>query len=260
MNSVTVAKKGSVAIVTLNRPDKLNALNTKLLRSLKRTLFLLNCDKKVKAIILTGAGKAFSAGADISEMYGFSFRDAYEFSKLGQAIGWLLKMSEKITIAAINGYAIGGGLEIALAADLRVCKNDAKLGLPEAKIGLIPGFGGTQALQEVAGPADAKKMVEQGMILDAKDAHKLGVADVLTKHDPVQESLKLLKKVKTKDAVDALSCSRRSTRRSPDLPRNHIDERSRFAGKFELQKTKLLMKRFLEERKIKIARDVAEKQ
>ncbi|MBI4738525.1 enoyl-CoA hydratase/isomerase family protein [Candidatus Woesearchaeota archaeon] len=241
---MTIAKKGSAVVVTLNRPDKLNALNTELLRSLKRALFISNHNKKIKAIILTGAGKAFSVGSDISEMYGFSFRDAYEFSRLGQEIGWLLEISKKITIAAINGDSLGGGLEIALAADLRVCKKDAKLGLPEAKIGLTPGFGGTQTLQAVVGPRDAQKIIERGMILDAKDAHKLGMVDVLTTGDPVQSALTLLKKVKVKDAVDAISCSRRSIRRSPHLPRNHIDERSRFAGKFELQKTKLLMKKF----------------
>lgn len=244
-----MTKKGSTAIVSLNRPQKLNALNKETLRLLKRALFLLNHNPKVRAIIITGAGKSFCAGADINEMYYFSFHDAYQFSALGQQIGWLLEMSEKVTIAAINGYAIGGGLEIALAADLRVCAYDAKLGMPEAKIGLTPGFGGTQLLQKIAGPKDAKRIIEQGMILNAKDAHKLGIVDVLAKADPVETALQLLKKAQTKARIGALSHSRRSSGRSLELSQNDIVERSRFACRFELQKTKLLMKKFLEDRR-----------
>jgi enoyl-CoA hydratase len=248
---VNITRKGNIAIVRLNRPQKLNALNSKLLSELKREIFLLNHDKKIKNIILYGEGKAFSSGADITEMSEFSFKEAYEFSRLGQEVTWLLEMSNKRTIAAMHGYALGGGLDISLACDLRICAKDTKLGYPQKKHGIIPAFGGTQRLQQIIGPHDAKKMIEQGTIITASDAQKIGLIDVLTKQDPLKEAIILVGEIKTDKEFKILSRSKNSNRKTESLPRNLIHERSVFAHRFELQKTRLLLRKFVEERRIR---------
>jgi enoyl-CoA hydratase len=250
LETVKVTRKGSVAILTLNRPEKLNALNTHTLQLLKKELFLLNHDKKLKAIILNGAGRAFSTGADLKEIYNFSFKDAYEYSKLGQEVAWLLEMSNKYTIAAMHGYALGGALDIALACDLRVSTKDTKIGYPQTKHGLIPAFGGTQRLQQTVGPHNAQRIIQQGTILNAEDASRIGIVDSLSRKDLLKEAITIVGKIKNEQDIKKISHSKRSERKTHHLPRNMIHERSTFAHRFEIQKTRLLLRKFIEERKI----------
>jgi enoyl-CoA hydratase len=169
---------GNLATVTIDRPDALNALNQELILELGLALELAEADLDVRALIITGVGRAFVAGADIENLQrlgdGFSGREA---SLGGQDLMNSLAALPFPTIAAINGFALGGGLELALAADLRVASTDAKLGLPEVRLGLIPGYGGTQRLPRLIGPGRALDMILTGRHVGADEALSMGLVN-----------------------------------------------------------------------------------
>jgi enoyl-CoA hydratase len=155
-SNLLIELNGSVAWLTINRPDKLNALNQATLSELTRAFEQLRNDAKVRVIVLTGSGpKAFVAGADIAEMHGLSPVQARDFSKFGQDLMLSIEQCGKPVIAMINGFALGGGLELAMACSIRVASSTAKFGQPEVNLGLIPGFGGSQRLQRLCGKAIA---------------------------------------------------------------------------------------------------------
>ena len=154
-------RKGKIAILYLNRPDKFNALNISLLNKINSALKAISKDDKIRVIILTGIGeKAFAAGADISEFSEFKSKEAMELSKNGkEKVFDFIEDFSKPVIAAINGYALGGGLELALSCDIRIASNNALMGFPETSLGTIPGYGGTYRLAEIAGKGIAKEMI-----------------------------------------------------------------------------------------------------
>lgn len=161
----------AVAWVTVNRPDKLNALNRATLTELQSAFDALRADAQVRVIVLTGAGpKAFVAGADIAEMRGLNAIEARDFSKLGQDLMLSIEQCGKPVIAMINGFALGGGLELAMACAIRVAGDNAKLGQPEVNLGLIPGFGGSQRLVRLCGKAVALDLCLSGQPIDAARA------------------------------------------------------------------------------------------
>src|ERR671931_505394 len=187
--SVLVERKDGAALVTLDRPDALNALNRALLTELRDRLAELAADEDVRAVVLTGAGdRAFAAGADIKEMEPMSVEEAREWGALGQECGRLLATMPKPTIAAINGFALGGGCELALACDLRYAASGAKLGQPEINLGIIPGWGGTQRLARVCGLGVAKELILTGRTVDPEEALRIGLVNGV--HDPVLEKAK----------------------------------------------------------------------
>ncbi|KAA2285714.1 enoyl-CoA hydratase/isomerase family protein [Arenimonas fontis] len=171
-----VEDRDAVRRITVNRPDKLNALNRATLSELHLAFHAAGADEGVRAVVLTGAGaKAFVAGADIAEMNGLSPVQAREFSRLGQTLMQRIETLGKPVIARINGFALGGGLELAMACHLRIAADSAKLGQPEVNLGLIPGFGGTQRLLRLCGRGAALELCLTGNPVDAARAVQLGL-------------------------------------------------------------------------------------
>lgn len=169
--NLLIELNGAVAWVTVNRPDKLNALNRATLTELQSAFDALRADAQVRVIVLTGAGpKAFVAGADIAEMRGLNAIEARDFSKLGQDLMLSIEQCGKPVIAMINGFALGGGLELAMACAIRVAGDNAKMGQPEVNLGLIPGFGGSQRLVRLCGKAVALDLCLSGQPIDAARA------------------------------------------------------------------------------------------
>lgn len=178
MGNLSVEQKEAVAIVRIDRPQRLNALNSAVLKELQEYLKLAADQPGLKAVILTGTGdKAFIAGADIKEMQGMNPLEMIQFCTLGQSVAEAFEQAPFLTIAAVNGYALGGGLEMALACDFIYASQNAKLGLPEVSLGIIPGFGGTQRLSRAIGTRQAKEMVMSGKMIGADEAKELGIVN-----------------------------------------------------------------------------------
>ena len=183
---IHVGREGAVAIVTIDRQDALNALDLATLTQLRDELAAIARDDDVRAVVLTGAGeRAFVAGADIKYMSGLGVEEAKVWGALGHEAGRLLETMAKPTIAAVNGFALGGGCELALACDIRYASPRAKLGQPEVNLGIIPGWGGTQRLARVCGIGLAKELVFTGRTVDADEALRIGLVSAV--HDPVLE-------------------------------------------------------------------------
>jgi len=183
---IDVALEDAVALVTVDRRDAMNALDVATLSELRDRLRELADDESVRAVILTGAGeKAFVAGADIKYMSGLDVEAAKAWGALGHEAGRLLETMPKPTIAAINGFALGGGCELALACDIRYAATTAKLGQPEVNLGIIPGWGGTQRLARVCGVGVAKELIFTGRLVAADEALRIGLVNGV--HDPVLE-------------------------------------------------------------------------
>ncbi|ACM18617.1 enoyl-CoA hydratase/isomerase [Geotalea daltonii FRC-32] len=178
--NLLIEKHGAVAALTVNRPTVLNSLNSAVLDELLAAFSSLGQDEGVRAIVLTGSGeKAFVAGADIAEMADLSAMQAQEFSRKGQQLVNLIGRLAKPVIAAVNGFALGGGLEMVLACDFAYASENAKLGLPEVTLGIIPGFGGTQKLARLIGRSRANELIFTGRMLTAAEAKDWGVVNAV---------------------------------------------------------------------------------
>ncbi|MFP7725536.1 enoyl-CoA hydratase/isomerase family protein [Lysobacter sp. D1-1-M9] len=190
---VNIADHGAVRLITVNRPDKLNALNAATLDALDAAFAAAADDAGVRAVVLTGAGsKAFVAGADIAEMNTLSPVQGRDFSLRGQRMMRRVEKLSKPVIAMVNGFALGGGLELAMCCHLRIAADTAKLGQPEINLGLIPGFGGTQRLLRLAGRAATLELCLLGAPIDARRAHELGIVNRVVATAELQaETLKL---------------------------------------------------------------------
>lgn len=201
-NIVLQSTEGILTIV-INRPEKLNALNIETLGEIRYAAQTAIEDPKVKAIIFTGAGeKAFVAGADISELSGITEINARKFSENGQEIFETIEMSPKPVIAAVNGYALGGGCELALACHIRVASDNAKFGLPEVSLGIIPGYGGTQRLAQIIGKGRAFEYIMTGDMIGAKEAKEIGLVNHVTSKDELlPKCYEILKKIMDKAPI-----------------------------------------------------------
>lgn len=186
-SNLTTSQSGHIFTITINRPKQLNALNKETIEELHDVLDKINKDDSVGAIILTGAGeKAFVAGADIKEFANFSVEQGSELSAKGhETLFDFVEFMTKPVIAAINGFALGGGLELAMAAHIRIASNNAKLGLPEVSLGVIPGYGGTQRLTQLVGAGKAFEMITTAGMISAEEGEKWG----LVNHVVTQEEL-----------------------------------------------------------------------
>lgn len=190
---VQVQTEDRLAIVTVNRPEALNALNSQVVQELTMAFEHLAGARDVGVIIVTGAGdKAFVAGADIKEMVGKTGLEMERFSELGRRLGDAIERCPKPVIAAINGYALGGGCEIALACDIRIASDRAKIGQAEVRIGIIPGFGGSQRLPRLVGTGWAAEMVFTGEPVDAATAERIGLVNRVVPHDRLMEEAKAI--------------------------------------------------------------------
>ncbi len=191
LKNILYETKEKIATITINRPDKLNALNKETVREISLTLDEAEKDENVRVIIITGSGdRAFSAGADINEM---KDKTPIELKKSCQDTQEMMNKVEyldKPVIAAINGYALGGGLELAMACDFRIATENARVGQTEINIGLIPGWGGTQRLPRFVGKAIAKEMIFTGKMIDAKNAERLGLVNFVVPADQLKSAVK----------------------------------------------------------------------
>ncbi len=184
-------KSEGVATITLNRPDALNAFSKEVVDEVLHAVEDIRNDENVRVVVLTGAGeKAFSAGADIKAMKGMNALRARKLSLMGEKLCLAFENLEKPVIAAINGYALGGGLEVAMSCDLRIASENARMGQTEINIGLIPGWGGTQRLARLVGVGKAKELVYTGKMIDAKTAEQLGIVNIVVPVDKFRETVR----------------------------------------------------------------------
>lgn len=182
--TVLFEKRGNIAVITINRPKALNALNFESLMELVYIIESLEKDDSVLAVIITGIGeKAFVAGADITEIKDMNSAQARKFSQFGNRYLRRMELLDKPVLAAINGFALGGGLELALACDIRIASTKAKFGLPETGLGVIPGFGGTQRLPRIVGLAIAKELIFSGRTITAEEAYRIGLVNRVVELD-----------------------------------------------------------------------------
>ena len=209
LKNVIYEKSEGIAIITINRPDALNALNAETIDEILQCLEDIAKDDNVRAVILTGAGpKAFCAGADIKAMKGMTALDARKLSQMGYKLCKAIENLEKPVIAAINGYALGGGLEVAMACDLRIASEKARMGQTEINIGLIPGWGGTQRLPRLVGKTLAKEMVFTGKMIDAQTAYQRGLVNKVVPPEQLMDAAKEMAKELANKAPVALKLSK----------------------------------------------------
>jgi len=176
--TISLDTRDRIAYVTINRPDKLNVLNHQVMSELKDAFTKIKSDTSIDTVILTGSGeKAFVAGADIKELDQLNMLSGKEFSEQGQEIFNLIENLGKPVIAAVNGYALGGGCELALACHIRIASENAKFGQPEVNLGIIPGYGGTQRLSRIIGKGRAMEMILTGNQIDAQEAYRIGLVN-----------------------------------------------------------------------------------
>ena len=198
MDNILVTQSGHLREITINRAEKLNALNSQLIKDLSAELGKADEDKETRVVILTGAGeKAFVAGADISEFAHFDEVQGRELSQKGQdQLFTAVEQMKTPVIAAVNGFALGGGLELAMSCHVRFASESARLGLPEASLGVIPGYGGTQRLAQLAGKGKALEMIISAQMIDAQEAYRLGLVNkVVPQVELLDECRKLAGKI-----------------------------------------------------------------
>jgi 3-hydroxypropionyl-coenzyme A dehydratase len=178
MRYIQLEPQGEIALVRINRPEALNAMNSDVISELSRTVDIVGADESIKVLIITGAGeKSFCAGADISYMVNIDPITAEKYASSAQSVLNKIERLEKPVVAAINGYALGGGCELAMVCDIRIASSNAKLGQPEVTIGIPPGWGGTQRLMRLVGPAKAKELVFTGKMIPADEALHYGLVN-----------------------------------------------------------------------------------
>ena len=197
--NLIIEKKDAVGIIKINRPESLNALNIETLGEIRDAVTSLNNDEEIKVLIFTGEGKAFIAGADIKQMKDMNENDAREFCNLGQKIFDIIENLDKPVIAAVNGFALGGGCELAMACDIRIASELAKFGQPEVNLGVIPGFGGTQRLSRLVPKGIAKELIFTGDLVDAQTALRIGLVNkVIAPENLLNEALAMAQKIASK--------------------------------------------------------------
>lgn len=185
MKYIQLEPLGDIAIIKINRPEALNALNLDVIAELSRTIDIVGADDGIKVVVITGAGeKSFCAGADIAYMVDIDPMKAEKYATSAQAVLNKIERLEKPVIAAVNGFALGGGCELALVCDIRVASNNAKIGQPEVTIGIPPGWGGTQRLTRIVGPAKAKELIFTGKMVTAEEAAQIGLVNKLISLTP----------------------------------------------------------------------------
>ncbi len=251
MNYVLTEKKGTVGKVTLNRPAELNALNTTVLGELNAAVDQMNEDSDVRVIIFTGAGRAFAAGADIGEMADLNMDEGRAFGKKGQAVFRKIEQLEKPTIAAVNGYALGGGCELAMACDMRLASERAVFGQPEVSLGITPGFSGTQRLTALVGKAKAAEMILSAQNIDAQTAAEIGLVNHVFPADKLMEETEALAEKIAGNAPQAVRWANSAIKRGIEagLETGITIESDLFGMCFATEDQKEGMRAFLERRK-----------
>ena len=242
--------RGNVGYITINRPKALNALNVKALTELSEAVDMMAGDDNVKVIIITGAGgKAFVAGADISAMQTMTATEAYAYARLGQTTYNKVADAPKIVIAAIDGFALGGGCELALACDIRVASAKSKIGIPEVTLGVFPGFAGTQRLPRLVGTGIAKEMLATARKVGAAEAREIGLVNYVVEEDPVAKAEELAAEI-CKNSASAIALGKRAMNEGMEmeLKKGIEHEAALFAMTFATPDQREGMTAFLEKR------------
>ena len=192
--NIIFEKKNGIGYVTVNRPEALNALNDSVIEELDSVFRAIDRDDEVRVVIITGAGRAFVAGADIAQMSRLDGSEGRVMSMRGQKVMEFIEFMDKPVIAAVNGFALGGGNELSMACDIRIASEAAKFGQPEVNLGIIPGYGGTQRLPRLVGKGMAKKLIYSAEMIDAEEAYRIGLVDEVVPAEELMEAAEKLAK------------------------------------------------------------------
>ena len=252
MTHILLEKKGPVAIATVNRPRALNALNSEVLTDLDALIDAVEADETIRVLILTGSGeKAFVAGADIAEMARLSKAEAEAFGKHGNDVFRRLEQLAIPVIAAVNGYALGGGCELSMACDIRLCAETAVFGQPETGLGITPGFGGTQRLARLVGAGMAKQLIFSARNIKADEALRIGLVNAVYPPEELMPAAEKLAETIAKNAPIAVRASKKAINDGLEVPMDEaiVIEEKLFGGCFETYDQQEGMGAFLEKRR-----------
>lgn len=251
MPNILYEVKNHIAVITFNRIDVLNALSSSFVQEIDGAVARAEADEDVYVIVLTGSGKAFVAGADIEEMYPMNGEEIFEFSAYATNLNFRLEKMKKPVIAAINGYALGGGLEMAMACDIRFASTRAKMGLTETTLGVICGSGGTQRLCRIVGEGMAKEMIFTGKIINAEEALRIGLVNHVAEPDKLMDTvMETAEKIAANGQLavrvskDCINYAQKS-----DIESGCLYERRCFSQIFETEDQKIGMGAFLRKEK-----------
>ena len=248
---IEVSKNKQIGILKINRPDSLNAMNREVLIEFINGLNKIQSDKDMRVIIITGSGeKAFIAGADIKLMQKMNREEAFDFANLGQELANLIEKSDKPVIAAVNGYALGGGCEIALSCHLRIASDNAIFAQPEVKIGLLPGWGGTQRLPRIIGRGLANEIILTGRNVTAKEAFDIGLVNKVVPQEELMNTCFDIANMILKNSPNAIAESIKLIRLAAGtkLKKGLSKEAKSFSQLFETEETAEGLTAFVEKR------------
>ena len=252
MAFVTLEQKGPVGVMTMNRPEALNALNDQVLRDLDAVLDQVEENEEILVAVITGAGRSFVAGADIGQMSTLTAAEGKKFGALGNRVFLKLENLSKPTIAAVNGFALGGGCELSMACDIRVASEKAKFGQPEVGLGITPGFGGTQRLPRIVGTANAMELILTAQTINAARALEIGlVSHVYAPEELMDKAMELANAIAANAQV-AVRQSKAAIRRGlqTDMTTGAAYESEAFGLCFATEDQKDAMKAFLNKEKV----------
>jgi len=243
--------ENGICTITINRPDKLNALNKQVFTDLDAAIDQVNSNADIKSAIITGAGpKAFVAGADITEFAGLSKEEAMALAKRGQDVFFKIENSKKPIVAAVNGFALGGGCELAMACHFRLCSENAKFGQPEVNLGLIPGYGGTQRLVQHIGKGKAMELLMSAQMIDANEAKQLSLVNYVTTNETLLEhTKKILDIINSKAPLAVAGCIQAANAVYDESKDGYAIEIEVFGNAFATEDMKEGTTAFLEKRK-----------
>jgi enoyl-CoA hydratase len=241
--------ENAILTITINRADKLNALNKTVIAELEEVVSEINSNNAIKSAIITGAGqKAFIAGADISEFAGFSSGEGMDLARRGQEVFFEIENSTKPIIAAVNGFALGGGCELAMACHFRIASENAQFGQPEVNLGLIPGYGGTQRLPQLVGKGRALEFLMTGNMINAATALQWGLVNyVVPQEELLQKSISILETINKKAPLAIAKCI--NAVNAGYSTNGYVAELEAFGESFETEDMKEGAAAFLEKRK-----------
>ena len=249
--AIEISKNNQIGTLTINRPDSLNAMNREVLLEFISELKKIQSDKDIRVIIITGSGeKAFIAGADIKLMQKMNREEAFDFANLGQELANLIEKSDKPVIAAVNGYALGGGCEIALSCHLRIASDNAIFAQPEVKIGLLPGWGGTQRLPRIIGRGLANEIILTGRNVTAKEALDIGLVNRVVPQEELMNTCFDIANAILKNSPNAIAESIKLIRLAAGtkLKKGLSKEAKSFSELFETEETAEGLTAFVEKR------------
>ena len=250
VNNLLVEKNEGICTIKINRPKFLNSLNMETIHDIENVFDELRDDENISVVILTGEGKAFVAGADISYMKDMDAAQAKKFGETGTRVFRKIETSNKVVIAAVNGYALGGGCELSMACDIRIASENAKFGQPEVGLGITPGFSGTQRLSRLIGTGRAKELIFTGRNIGAQEAYRIGLVNKVTEPEKLmEETYAIANKIKS-NSITAVKYAKEAINRGieTDIETGIAYEANIFGLCFSMKDQKEGMNAFLEKR------------